>query len=311
MNIIVVSNRLGQRWQVTLNPGSWRIWLPVGLALSAVCTGIFWLGYYFAPLNPAVSYSAGMTSSWQKEIDHQRAQIAATRGAFNDNINALAYRLGELQAHMARLNAVGQRMVVMAHLDPDEFNFHAVPPVGGPDEGESTAGRSLDQFNTALDEFTMRLDEREREMRVLQDLLVDTRLRQDAHPSGYPVLSGWVSSGFGWRQDPFSGRSALHRGVDFAARPGADVISVAAGIITHAGSREGYGNMVEINHGNGYVTRYGHNSRVLVRVGDRILKGQRIAMVGSTGRSTGPHVHFEVLRNDLVVNPSAYIQAGG
>jgi murein DD-endopeptidase MepM/ murein hydrolase activator NlpD len=147
-------------------------------------------------------------------------------------------------------------------------------------------------------------------MRVLQDLLVASRLQEQVRPSGYPVLRGYMTSGYGWRRDPFSGRSAMHRGVDFAARSGADVITVAAGIVTFAGDRNGYGIMVEINHGNGYVTRYGHNSKVLVKPGDRVLKGQRIALVGSTGRSTGPHVHFEVLRNGVVVNPAEYIRAG-
>lgn len=311
MNIILVSNRLGQRWQISLAPTNWRLWLPAGLSVLALCTGIFWLGYRLAPISPSMAYSAGVSSLWQHEIDRQRTQISSTKEAFNDNVNALAYRMGELQAHMTRLNAVGQRLVVMAHLDPAEFDFNAVPPVGGPDEPVDTgATRSLDKFTGALDEFTQRLDERERQMRVLQDLLVASRLREQAHPSGYPVLSGWISSGFGWRDDPFTGHSALHRGIDFAARPGADVIAVAAGVVTFAGERNGYGDMVEIDHGNGYVTRYGHNSRVMVRPGERVLKGQRIALVGSTGRSTGPHVHFEVLRNEVVVNPAAYIEAG-
>lgn len=312
MNIIVVGNRLGQTWHLNLAPSNWRFWLPVIGVVFALGSSLFWIGYRVAPVSPGVAYSAGVTSLWQREIDRQRVQIDSTRDAFDDNVNALAYRLGELQAHMARLNAVGQRMVEMARLDPAEFDFSATPPVGGPDEliEVGYGVRSLDQFSSSLDEFAHRLDERERQMRVLQDLLVASRLQAQVKPSGYPVLRGYVTSGYGWRDDPFSGRSALHKGVDFAARSGTDVITVAAGIVTYAGDRNGYGILVEVNHGNGYVTRYGHNSRVLVQPGDRVLKGQRIALVGSTGRSTGPHVHFEVLKNNLVVNPAEYIRAG-
>jgi murein DD-endopeptidase MepM/ murein hydrolase activator NlpD len=320
MQIIVVSSRLGQTRQLNLAPGNWRLWLPVAAVLVTLGSALYWLGYQAAPVSPSVAYSAGVTSLWQREIDRQRLQINSTREAFDDNINALAYRLGELQAHMARLNAVGQRMVEMARIDPAEFDFDATPALGGPEETADNAGpelqavvqdmHSLDQFSASLDEFARRLDERERQMRVLQDLLVASRLQEQVRPSGYPVLRGYMTSGYGWRRDPFSGRSAMHRGVDFAARSGADVITVAAGIVTFAGDRNGYGIMVEINHGNGYVTRYGHNSKVLVKPGDRVLKGQRIALVGSTGRSTGPHVHFEVLRNGVVVNPGEYIRAG-
>lgn len=313
MQIIVVSNQLGQTWQLNLAPSNWRLWLPTFALACALISTVYWLGYRMAPVSPGVAYSNGVTSLWQREIDRQRVQIDSTREAFDDNINALAYRLGELQAHMSRLNAVGQRMVEIARLDPAEFDFSMTPPVGGPDELSQVGGdvRSLDHFSASLDEFSRRLDERERQMRVLQDLLVASRLQEQVKPSGYPVLRGYMTSGYGWRNDPFTGRSALHRGVDFAARTGADVITVAAGIVTFAGERNGYGILVEINHGNGYVTRYGHNSKVVVKPGDRVLKGQRVALVGSTGRSTGPHVHFEVLRNGVVVNPAEYVRAAG
>lgn len=319
MQIIVVSSQLGQTWQLNLAPSNWRLWLSVAACVFALGSTLYWLGYRMAPVSPSVAYSAGVTSLWQREIDRQRVQIDSTREAFGDNVNALAYRLGELQAHMARLNAVGERMVEIARLDPTEFDFSVAPPRGGPDDmGQdldpqvqqiAASMGSLDQFSASLDEFARRLDERERQMRVLQDLLVASRLQEQVRPSGYPVLRGYMTSGYGWRSDPFTGRGALHRGVDFAARSGTDVITVAAGIVTFAGDRNGYGILVEINHGNGYVTRYGHNSKVLVKPGDRVLKGQRVALVGSTGRSTGPHVHFEVLRNGVVVNPGEYIRA--
>ena len=157
--------------------------------------------------------------------------------------------------------------------------------------------------------FEKQLSDRERQMRVLEDLLLASRLQKEVRPSGWPVENSWISSLFGTRMDPFTGLRAFHAGIDFAAREGANVQSVAAGIVSDVGERFGYGLLVEINHGSGYVTRYGHNDTALVQVGDRVHKGQAIAMIGSTGRSTGPHVHFEVLLNGRTVNPYEYIQA--
>jgi murein DD-endopeptidase MepM/ murein hydrolase activator NlpD len=126
-------------------------------------------------------------------------------------------------------------------------------------------------------------------------------------PSGRPVREGYISSYFGERMDPFNGEEAMHKGVDFATDAGADVLAVASGIVTWSGPREGYGNLVEINHGNGYTTRYAHNAQTLVSVGDTVERGQAVAVVGSTGRSTGPHVHFEVLRDGTQINPMAFV----
>jgi murein DD-endopeptidase MepM/ murein hydrolase activator NlpD len=161
----------------------------------------------------------------------------------------------------------------------------------------------------SLEAFEEKLDARERQMRVLEDILVAGRMQRELKPSGWPVANGYMSSVYGWRADPFNGRRALHEGIDFAAPPGSDVLAVAGGIVSTAAPKDGYGLLVEINHGNGYVTRYGHNQRVLVKPGQKVDKGQKIAMVGNSGRSTGPHVHFEVLLNGYVVNPAQYIQA--
>jgi murein DD-endopeptidase MepM/ murein hydrolase activator NlpD len=213
-----------------------------------------------------------------------------------------------LHAHVQRLDSAGKRLTEVAGLDSGEFDFDQEPPLGGPEVGTVEDG-TLDRVLVSLDQFEKQLSERERQMRVLEDLLLVSRLQRQVKPSGWPVERGWISSAFGMRTDPFTGRRAMHTGTDFAGRAGADVLSVAAGIVTEAGPRFGYGMVVEINHGNGYVTRYGHNARVLVKPGDKVNKGQRIALIGSTGRSTGPHVHFEVLFNDKVVNPTEYIEA--
>jgi len=161
----------------------------------------------------------------------------------------------------------------------------------------------------SLDQLQQQLGDRERQMRVLEDLLLAGRLEKEVRPSGWPISGGYITSGFGIRTDPFTGLRDYHPGIDFAAPEGSQVMAVAAGIVTEAGERNGYGNLVEIDHGNGYVTRYGHNEKLLVKVGDRVRRGQAISLIGSTGRSTGPHVHFEVVLNGSVVNPEQYIQA--
>ncbi|MFP5304952.1 MAG: M23 family metallopeptidase [Gammaproteobacteria bacterium] len=238
----------------------------------------------------------------------QREALEDARAGAEQKSAALARRIAQLQAHVLRLDAAGQRLTEVAGLDSGEFNFGQPPALGGP-EAAVDADTGLDTLLASLGEFERQLSDRERQFRVLEDLLLASRLQKEVRPSGWPIESGWISSLFGVRTDPFTGRLTRHMGIDFAGRAGSDVLSVAAGIVTEAGSRDGYGNLVEINHGNGYTTRYGHNSQILVKPGDKVAKGQRIAKMGSTGRSTGPHVHFEVLFNGMTVNPEQYIRA--
>ena len=210
-----------------------------------------------------------------------------------------------------RLDAAGSRLTEIAGLNKGEFNFGQPPPVGGPEIDAASEPPPVDEILRSLEGLEKQLSDRERQMRVLEDLLLASRLQKEVRPSGWPVENGWISSLFGMRVDPFTGLRAFHAGVDFAARQGTNVMSVAAGIVADVGERFGYGLLVEINHGNGYVTRYGHNDTALVAVGDRIRKGQAVALVGDSGRSTGPHVHFEVLLNGRTVNPHEYVQAPG
>lgn len=309
MDIILISHSRGQTWKLRVMPRSLRLWLPVVLLSAAVVGGCLWLGYQMAPEARGVDRVLAATEVWDQQVADQREEIASLRQRMDNNIHALAKRLGRLQAHVTRLNAVGSRMTQMADLDAAEFDFDRDPPLGGPEAQDNGPTPSVDEFNSELDNFSRELDARERQMRVLRDLMVAGELRDEVMPSGRPIESGWLSSGYGMRTDPFTGRRSLHPGIDFASRLGADVVSVAAGVVSFVGRRGGYGILVEINHGNGYVTRYGHNEKPLVKVGERVDKGQVIARMGSTGRSTGPHVHFEVLRNGRVVNPTEYIRA--
>jgi murein DD-endopeptidase MepM/ murein hydrolase activator NlpD len=222
-------------------------------------------------------------------------------------MDALGQRLAQMQAAILRLDGLGQRLVDMADLDRGEFDFGRPPAQGGPDELADAGPIQAPDLLAALDDLSRQIDDRQRQLNALETLLFDRQLKKAGRPSGRPVRRGWLSSPYGKRTDPFTGRPARHRGIDFAGRRGSEVVAVAAGVVTWSGPRSGYGNLVEINHGNGYVTRYGHNEQNLVEVGERVRKGQQIARMGSSGRSTGPHVHFEVLRHGRQINPARFI----
>ncbi len=307
MDIIVVSKERGRTWRFHLHPRNVLGWLPLAILAVGICGLCGFVGYLAHGDGEVLP--SGLVAAWAKEATAQREEISKTRAAAGEDARALARRIAELQAHVLRLDAAGQRLTQIAGLDKGEFNFTNPPPVGGPEDATAGAEPVLGDVLTSLDNFERQLTDRERQMRVLEDLLLASRLQQKVRPSGWPIADGWISSTFGMRTDPFTGRYTRHPGIDFAAPNGSDVLSVATGIVTDAGERSGYGQLVEINHGNGYVTRYGHNSRILVKVGDKVNKGQRISLMGSTGRSTGPHVHFEVLYNGAVVDPEQYIQA--
>lgn len=309
MDIILISHSRGQTWKYPLRPRSPWVWLPLALLPIATIAAAVVLGYSLAPSQDRSAQVASATALWDEQIATQRREIESLRDRIENNVHALAQRLGRLQAHVTRLNAAGERMSQVAGLDASEFDFNQQPPVGGPRRESSESTPSMDALDTALDEFERELDTRERQMQVLRELMVAGELHDEVMPSGRPVGTGWISSTFGWRTDPFNGRRSRHEGIDFAAAAGSEVVSVASGVVTKASSTPGYGLLVEINHGNGYVTRYGHNRKALVEVGERVSRGQQIAELGSTGRSTGPHVHFEVVHNGKVVDPAEYIHA--
>jgi murein DD-endopeptidase MepM/ murein hydrolase activator NlpD len=246
------------------------------------------------------------TSFWQRELIAQRKLINEIRIDAASNLSTLAIRAGSLQAHVTRLDALAERLVSVADLDPAEFGLSVAPAVGGP-VPENFIPPEWDSLLANLETLGVDLAIREDRLDALEALIFDRQLHEDMHPDGRPLDDGWISSGFGFRTHPVTGAKEFHSGIDFAGKRGLEVSSVGAGIVTWSGKRWGYGNMVEINHGNGYVTRYAHNKKNLVDIGDRVDKDEIIALVGSTGRSTGPHVHFEVLRDGKVVNPWKFI----
>ena len=237
----------------------------------------------------------------------QQAEVAALKSQLQDRVDALAMRLGVMNAHVIRLNALGKRLTEMAHINSREFNFDEDPPQGGSDSDGVGHGARVPDLTLMIDDLGRRIDSRSGQFAALENVILGRQLSLEIKPSGRPVREGYISSYFGERMDPFNGEDAFHKGVDFASDAGADVLSVASGIVTWSGPREGYGNLVEINHGNGYITRYGHAARTLVTVGDEVERGQAVAVVGSTGRSTGPHLHFEVLKDGRQIDPMAFV----
>jgi murein DD-endopeptidase MepM/ murein hydrolase activator NlpD len=241
-------------------------------------------------------------------LNNERQAIEQARRDAEIHLNALAQRLGHMQAELLRLNALGQRLVRMAGLDRSEFDFTEQPAMGGPEPLRSMTATSVPDFLKTLDQVSGQLERKSERLAALESTLLDKKLHAAVYPAGWPTDGGWVSSGFGVRSDPFTGRSAVHEGVDIASRFGSAIKAMGGGVVVYAGEKEGYGLAVDINHGNGYVTRYAHCKAVLVRVGDRIAKGQDVALVGTTGRSTGPHLHFEVLRDGRAIDPRSFLK---
>ena len=291
MNLIVLMRRAGRTRHIDLA----RPWVlsAFGVAFLLVLTGVFWAGLQLG--------SAG-NLRWAP-VD----STADIRSRLQDRIDALALRIGTLDAQLLRLNALGKRLTDMANIRSSEFDFDKDPPQGGPDAGSAGRGLTLDEVGGAMGHFERVIDFRNAQLHALQGVLLRRQITADLRPNGRPVSEGYLSSRYGERMDPFNGEEAFHKGVDFAAPAGSDVMAVASGVVTWAGQREGYGQLVEVQHGDGLVTRYAHNSQVLVGVGEVVQRGQALAKVGSTGRSTGPHVHFEVLRNGSAIDPTGFV----
>jgi len=257
--------------------------------------------------------SAGLEqlAAMEADLERQRQELNSISTATDENINALALRLGQMNANVIRLNALGGRLTGMANLDDGEFDFANQPAIGGPAQTAdiSDIQGQLPDLLADLEDLETTLDVQEQQLATLEGLMLNRKLNARVSPSGRPVKTGWLSSYFGRRTDPMNGKTAYHRGVDFAGKRGTEVIAVGDGVVIYSGDRFGFGNFVEIKHGNGYITRYAHNEMNLVAVGDKVSQGETIALLGSTGRSTGPHVHFEVWRNGKAVDPLQYISA--
>lgn len=308
MNVVIFGKGFGRPRQISLS-GTTAVAVAV-LAAGVLCCGAFAGGFWYSAMSGS-GMSVGTARALSADLDRQREAISATRQETEDTLDALAIRIGQMNARIIRLDALGRRLTEMADLDDGEFDFDTEPAMGGPEEPYLTGWAiAVPEVLTAMQNLDRDLDDREAQLGVLEGVLMGQSLEERVLPQGRPIKTGWMSSYFGRRTDPFTGKPANHKGVDFAGKAGAEVIAVADGVVTWSSKRYGYGELVEINHGNGYSTRYAHNSENLVALGEEVRKGQTVALMGDTGRATGPNLHFEVLQDGRAVNPVNFIRQG-
>ena len=304
MKVVIIKGNHGKTSSVHLN-----LWMKALLSIcvfgAPLATG-WWIGANQTDELP--DFFQSLSESIQADISDQRSQVADATASTEKNVRALSLHMAELQARITRLEALGQRVAVRADLTEGEFDFSSIPALGGPltDIGgnDDLSGELVERLQL----LDRQLSDREVQLNLLSALMFDQQFRDDASPSGLPAHAGWISSEYGMRTDPFTGVDAWHNGIDIAGREGSSVLAAASGIITYTDSSSTYGNVVEITHDAGLVTLYAHNKELLVELGEVVRKGQEIATMGTTGRSTGPHVHFEVYKNGRSVDPSSYIQ---
>ncbi len=290
MNIILLSRKHGRPRTVQLRP---RLLMLGLVALAIVSAGIGGAGYWAA----------------SRFFPSDHALTASGAEETRDQLKAMTARMVEMQARLVRLDALGEHLAESAKLNTEEFDFKKKPPMGGPltEELSVLSGRS--DVMLRLQQLSEEIEHKEAQLEALDSLLSGRRIQPRSYLANMPVRSGssYMTSNYGYRADPFTGRTTFHGGIDFAGPVGTQVYSVAPGIVTWSGVKTGYGNMIEISHGDNMSTRYAHASRLLVKEGDLVSKDQLIALMGSTGRSTGSHLHYEVLRDGKQVDPSTYI----
>lgn len=287
------------RW-TRLFVSAFLIGLPVSLA---------GLSYEFG-MKKGVARAQAAEETLAAEEARERAEALADMAVEAERrLESMTLLLAELQSRVTRLDAVGMNLTQSAGLEPGEFNFDMAPALGGPlMTSQEDARELIPALEGELFALSTALDDREVQLDILSELIQGEQVKSDATPSGRPILSGWLSSRYGTRIDPFSGKKAWHDGVDFAGKAGSNIVAVASGVVSWSGERYGYGKMVEVAHGDGVITRYAHNQENLVKVGDMVRRGDVVALMGNSGRSTGPHVHFEVHKNGRPVDPASYLR---
>lgn len=304
MHIILVSDRLTKTRSVTLTTrhlaGAAMALVALVLALSS--------GLLYVTIRHAAEIKLPLMESLIMAAQEQRARQTET--FLRQNLNAMAVKLGEMQAQLMRLDALGERLVALSGLKASEFRFNEVPGRGGAaPAGSQAKNMSLEEFNQQLDQVMRRMENRTDTLGIMESQLFDAKVKRKLMPTIPPVETSWSASSFGWRIDPITGMQAMHEGVDFMADTGTPIFAAAGGIVVAAEYHHQYGNMVEVDHGNDFITRYAHASRIMVKVGDVVQRGRKIAEVGSTGRTTGPHLHFEVRYKGIAQNPARFLQA--
>jgi len=302
MNIILVSNRLAKTRSITL--GGWQILFLMLMLFGLMLGAAFSLQYSLVRFAPE-GLGEGMRTLLSKAyIDERQKQ----QSNLFSSLDTMASRIGQMQSQVQRLDALGVRLAKLTGMKPGEFQFDQLPAQGGPLVILPTQEMSVNILDQQLSRLSQVVNDRSDKLMALETMLLQNQLSRKLLPSIPPVTVGWYSSNFGWRIDPFTGANAMHEGVDFMVDEGTPIHASAGGVVAFAGSHPQYGNMVEVDHGNDIITRYAHASKLLVKVGQVVRRGEKIAEVGSTGRSTGNHLHFEVRYQGIAQNPVRFLQ---
>ncbi|MBI5436331.1 MAG: peptidoglycan DD-metalloendopeptidase family protein [Nitrosomonadales bacterium] len=303
MNIILVSSRFAKVRSITLN--GTHLLLAALLAVGLLLAAAFAVQYTLIRFHPDAMSTEMRAWLASVQTEGQQKQQSYLR----EGLDTMAARMGQMQAQLLRLDALGARLAKLSGIKPQEFNFDQPPAQGGPYIPAMQQDVSLPGMNQQLANLSVLLNDRNDKLMALETLLMQSSLEKKQFPSVPPIMEGWHSSNFGWRLDPFTGKNAMHEGVDFMVPEGSPILASAGGVVVYSDYHPQYGNMVELDHGNDIVTRYAHASRLLVKVGQIVRRGQEIAKVGTTGRSTGNHLHFEVRYKGLAQNPVRFLQS--
>jgi murein DD-endopeptidase MepM/ murein hydrolase activator NlpD len=305
MNIILVSGKLTKTRTLTLSVSH--------LVCGAMATLAALLLLAFSIQYLMLRYASSVNSPFLNSliVSAQQEQNEKTQSYLRDNLNALASKLGQMQAQLLRLDTLGERLAKIAGFKPQEFMFDQLPARGGAVSTLPTYDLSLGDLGRQVDVLTRQMDDRTEKLGILDSLMIFDSAMKKLLPSVLPVEGGWYSSNFGWRIDPFTGERAFHEGMDFMAETGTPARAAAGGVVIYSDLHSQYGNMIEVDHGNGLITRYAHLSKRSAKVGDVVLSGGDIGQIGSTGRATGPHLHFEVRQNGAPLNPTRFLRLPG
>lgn len=302
MNIILIANNSERARKLTLT----RTNIIIAMAVFSVIIIALALILNFVSLRYADRIEAPFLRAVlvnPQEERHQKIQMH-----LQDNLNIMASKLGQMQAQLLRLDALGERLAESSGIKNKDLLFKDIPGQGGAHSDVLSEELTFGEFNQKLQELSNILDERTDKLGALDSLLRYGRVTKFVLPSEMPVETDWYSSGFGYRIDPFTGKKAFHEGVDFVAEIGTPIKAAAGGVVIYSDRHPEYGNMVEIDHGDDLVSRYAHASKLVVGLGEVVLQGQKIGEVGTTGRSTGPHLHFEIRHKDKPQNPSKFLK---
>lgn len=306
MNIIILSDKLSAPIRLAMSSRQ-AVLMTAAIATTLVLlAAMSFLGGHSMGLSK--NAAAGEITALRGELARYESGLSAAREASQRDLNALALRLGELKAEATRLNALGERLTLAGQLEEGEFNFREPPAVGGPQPMTPLSDVDPDDFLKSLGDLERQFAYQSEQLSLLEQFLLGRDVERSLTPAGWPVDRGYISSHYGSRTDPFTGGRDLHLGLDFAGDRGDPIRAAADGVVSFSGVHFGYGKMIEVDHGNGYRTRYAHNDENLVQVGTLVKAGQQIAKMGRTGRATGVHLHFEVWHNDRPVNPMTFVK---